>query len=80
MTVESGRDRATYEVRVKGALGPVLLSALPHANTRCVPQYTLLISDDTGERNLVEIVRLVIAQGLEFESIRAVTHGDADDA
>ena len=81
MTAESRYDCAAYEVRVRGELGPVLLSALPHTSTRCVPQHTILISEDTGERSLVEILRLVIAQGLEVESVCVVNRGDdeADD-
>jgi hypothetical protein len=71
---EHGTGLGTYEIRVQGWLGPLLLSVLPHAATAQVPRHTLLIAEGSDERDLVEIVELIVATGLEMESVRVTTH------
>jgi hypothetical protein len=63
----------TYELRVRGKLGPVLLSALPHAAAARVPEHSLLLTAGSDETDLLEIVRMVVAVGVEVESVREVT-------
>jgi hypothetical protein len=69
-------DLATYEVRVNGLLGPLLLSALPHVAAEPVPRHTLLvITGDSSGRDLVDIMRLIVATGLDVVSVRASRDG-----
>ena len=70
---EQGTDLGTYELRVHGHLGPLLLSALPHAAASRVPGHTLLIVERSEDRDLVDILQQVVAAGLEVESVRETT-------
>jgi hypothetical protein len=74
MTDPEGTGLGTYEVRVQGWLGPLLLSALPHAAIARLPSHTLLIAEASDEADLVAIVQRIIASGVEVESVRATTH------
>jgi hypothetical protein len=65
-------DLGKYEVRVHGLLGPLLLSALPHVAAEPVPRHTLLVTDGSNGRDLVDIVRLIVATGLDVVSVRGV--------
>ena len=71
MTAEKpGADLGTYELRVQGELGPLLLSVLPHSAVICVPRHSVLVLNaGPGHGDLLEIVRLVVAAGLEIESV-----------
>jgi hypothetical protein len=73
---EPGAELSTYELRVLGQLGPLLLSALPHAVDARVPGHTVLITEASDELDLVEVVRLLVATGLEVDSIRETKHED----
>jgi hypothetical protein len=75
---EQTADLAAYELRVNGELGPLLLSALPHAAVARVPAHTVLVTAGSDDNDLLEIVRLIIAVGVEVESVRRATHQDAD--
>jgi hypothetical protein len=74
---EQEAELGTYELRVQGHLGPLLLSALPHAASVRVPSHTMLIADGRDDQDLVEIVRLILATDLQVESIRETTHDEA---
>jgi len=60
----------TYELRVRGSLGPLLLSAIPHATVARVPEHTLLVTNSSDNKDLLDIVRLMVAVGVEVESVR----------
>ena len=71
---QSHSDLRTYELRVRGMLGPLLLSAIPHAAVARVPEHSvLMVRAPSGDKDLVEIVRQIIALGVEIQSIRATT-------
>jgi hypothetical protein len=63
-------DLDSYEIRVHGLLGPLLLSAVPHVAAQPVPRHTLLVTDGSNGRDLVEIMHL-ISTALEVVSVRA---------
>jgi hypothetical protein len=70
-------EPATYELRVHGELGPVLLSALPHEAFVRVPEHTVLVTAGSDDRDLVELLKLIVALGLEVDSVRRATNGDS---
>jgi hypothetical protein len=70
----------TYEIRVHGLLGPLLLSSLPHTAAARVERHSLIILDSPDGSDLVDVLRLIVGSGLEVDSIRAVAHEDAADA
>jgi hypothetical protein len=70
-TGKHGGDLATYELRVRGQLGPLLLSALPHFAAQPVPQHTLLVTVGDNGRDLIEIMRVLVDTGLDVVSVRA---------
>jgi hypothetical protein len=78
MTEKQGSDLATYELRVRGRLGPLLLSAVPHAAAAHLPRHTLVITARSDAQDLVEIVRLIVAAGLEVEGVRESTRDEVD--
>ena len=69
-------DRGTYEVRTNGLLGPLLLDALPHAAVSHEPRHTLVLTETSDGRDLVDVVELLVASGVEVESIREVKRLD----
>jgi hypothetical protein len=71
-------DLGTYEVRVHGELGPVLLSAIPHAAVARVPAHSVLVVAGSDAGDLLEIVRQIVALGVEVDSVRRATHADSD--
>jgi hypothetical protein len=75
---EPEADLATYELRVQGHLGRLLLSALPHTAAVRVSTHTLLIAEGRDDRDLVEIMRLIAATELEVDSVRETTHNEVD--
>jgi hypothetical protein len=70
---EATEELGTYELRVQGQLGPLMLSALPHAAATRLPAHTLLVTEELDERDLVEIVRLIVEKGYVVESVRTAT-------
>lgn len=69
-------DRGTYEVRTNGLLGPLLLDALPHAAVSHHPRYTLVLTETTDGRDLVDVLELLVANGAEVDSVREVKRED----
>jgi len=68
-------ELGTYELRVRGRLGDLFLSALPHAIAVRLPGHTCLITEPLDDRDLVEVVRMMVSTGLEVESIREASSG-----
>jgi|1186.fasta_scaffold23082_2 hypothetical protein len=81
MTTEDAVDDVgTYELRVRGHLGPVVLSALPHSAVTRVPEHTMLVlTSDADDSRLVDVVRRLLDAGLEIESVRRSSTGSAAD-
>jgi hypothetical protein len=72
-TRRAAEDVGRYELRVRGLLGPLLLASLPHTAARRMPDHSVLITDSTDTRDVVELVRLIVGRGLEVDSVRTVT-------
>jgi hypothetical protein len=71
----------TYEIRVHGTLGPLLLSTLPHTAATRVERHSLLITGPTSDADLVELMGMIVDSGLEVDSIRAIVEAhSADDS
>ena len=66
-------DLWTYELRVRGSLGPLLLSAIPHAAAARVSEHTVLVTAGSDELDLLEIVRPIVAVGVEVQSVRRMS-------
>jgi hypothetical protein len=62
---------ACYELRVHGRLGPLLLSALPHAVAARVPEQSLLLTVEADDQDILDILGVLAATGLEVESVRS---------
>ncbi len=75
---EQSADLGVYELRVQGELGPLLLSAIPHAAAARVPAHSVLVTVGSDDADLLEIVRQVVALGVEVDSVRRTTHADSD--
>ena len=75
----SGTDGTvgTYEIRVHGVLGPLLLSTLPHTSATRVEGHSVLITQSSNCPDLVELLAMIVGSGLEVESIRAITNDEA---
>jgi hypothetical protein len=71
---EPTSDLRTYELRVRGRLGPLLLSAIPHATVARVPEHTLVVTTGSDDTDLFDIVRLMVDVGAEVESVRGSVH------
>jgi hypothetical protein len=72
-----GFDR--YELRISGLLGPVLLSALPHAAVSLEPKHTLVLTEDVEPdlTRVMALVRRLVDRGVEVDSIRRISPSDA---
>lgn len=69
----------SYELRVTGLLGPVLLATLPHTiATRVEGRTTLIVQAD--RQDLVDILERIVGSGLEVESVRDTEPGNAEPA
>lgn len=66
-----GPRRATYELRIDGLLGPVLLSSLPAVSVARVPQGALAIRLRTDD-DVCGVLRTLVESGLEVLSLRRV--------
>jgi hypothetical protein len=67
--------RATYELRVNGFLGPVLLGALPHAAVSRVARHTLRVTVEDGAE-LVDVLKAIVATGVQVDEVRETTSPD----
>jgi hypothetical protein len=73
---EPRRDREAYEVRVNGLLGPILLGALPHSAVSLEPRHTLVVTREGNDRDLVELLRLLLDTGIDVVSVREISAGE----
>lgn len=73
-------DRAPYEIRVKGLLGPPLLHALPHVVAWREVRHTSVLATASDEADLVHVLRLLMGPGAELVSVRALEAGHEDPA
>ena len=71
-----GDDRGAYEVRTNGLLGPLLLDALPHAAVSHQPRHTLVLTETSDGRDLIDVLELLVANGVEVDSVREVRRLD----
>lgn len=69
----------TYEIRVHGILGPLLLSTLPHTSATRVEGHSVLITESSDGPDLVELLGMIVGSGLEVDSIRAITNDEAPE-
>lgn len=68
----SKTDLGMFEIRVRGLLGPLLLSALPHVAARPEPRHTLQVVCGANDGDLVEVMRIIVATGLDVLSVRSI--------
>ena len=75
----SGRpeeDRGdSYELKVNGLLGPLLLGALPHAAASLEPRNTLVLTGGTGT-DLLDVLQLLADHGVQIDSVREIRPSD----
>ena len=60
----------TYEVRVRGRVGPVLLNAVPHDHASYEAHHRTVVARATDDAGLVEVLATVLATGGQLESLR----------
>ena len=70
-----GRTGA-YELRIKGLLGPVLLGALPHDAVALEPRHTLVVTSGEDGADLLDVLQLLVATGVEVDAVREITAVD----
>jgi len=82
MTAPEPTDGETgaYEVRTNGLLGPLLLDALPHAAVSHEPRHILVLAETSGDRDLIDVLELLVANGAEVDSVREVKRQDVPPA
>ena len=73
-------ELGTYEVRTNGLLGPLLLGALPHAAVSHQPRHTLVLTETSDGRDLIDVLELLVANGVEVDSVREVRRQDVPPA
>ena len=73
-------DVGPYEVRLKGLLGPSLLGALPHAAVSLSPRHTLVVTDGSDGRDLLDVLQLLVDSGVEVDSVREVSRSEESSA
>ena len=66
-------DRCAYEIRMKGLLGPLLLETLTYAAVSHEPRHTLVVTSAVGDRDLVDVLQLLVDTGVEVDSVREVS-------
>ena len=71
---QPAEELGTYEVRVSGPLGPLLLASLPHTAAARVEGQTVLITE-ADNHDLVDVLARIVGSGLEVESVRHVARG-----
>ena len=69
---EPDSGRAAYELRINGRLGPVLLSALPHAAVSRAPRHTLRVTVD-DDADLLDVLQAIVDTGIEVDAVREVS-------
>lgn len=67
----TGSERRTYELRLNGPLGSLLLASVPHAAATQEPRHTLVFTHD--DATLRKVVQRLVDAGVELESVRQVT-------
>jgi hypothetical protein len=76
MTAQTTDDpddgRASYELRVNGLLGPVLLGALPHAAVSRAPRHVLRVTVDE-DADLLDVLQAIVETGVEVDAVREVS-------
>lgn len=65
-----GLSRATYEVRVLGQVGPVLLHAVPHDRASSDARHRTVVTQTSDDVGLVDVLASVVATGTRLESLR----------
>ncbi len=73
-------DTGAYEVRTNGLLGPLLLDALPHAAVSHEPRHILVLTETSDDRDLIDVLELLVANGAEVDSVREVKREDVPPA
>lgn len=61
---------ATYEVRVLGRVGPVLLHAVPHDRASSDTHHRTVVAQTSDDVGLVDVLASVVATGTRLESLR----------
>ena len=71
-----GLDR--YELRIGGLLGPVLLTALPHAAVSLEPRHVLVLTKELEPdlSTVMSLVHRLVDRGVEVDSIRRISRSD----
>ncbi|MEP7764676.1 hypothetical protein [Sanguibacter sp. 25GB23B1] len=64
---------ATYEVRVLGQVGPVLLHAVPHHSSSSDAHHRTVVTRTPDDMTLVDVLAGVLATGARLESVRLRT-------
>lgn len=70
----------TYEVRVRGRVGPVLLHAVPHEHASSGSRHRTVLAGAPADVGLLEVLATALAAGGQLESLRtrtAVTSGSS---
>jgi hypothetical protein len=77
-SVDRSDGLETYEIRIRGLLGPVLLSALPHAAVSLEPQHSVVLTADVGSdlSHVLRLVQCLVDRGVEVDSIRRTSPPD----
>ena len=65
--------RATYEVRINGLLGPLLLRTLPHAAVSLEPQHTLFVTSGRAGADLLDVLQVLVDTGADVDSVREIS-------
>lgn len=71
--------RASYAVRVRGRLGPLFLTAIPHRMAVLVEGRSIVVAR-VAPADLADLLRRISDVGLEIESAREVDEDDCADA
>lgn len=70
---------ASYAVRVRGRLGPLFLTAIPHRVAIPVEGRSIVVAH-VAPSDLVDVLRRISNFGLEIESVREVDADESVDA
>ena len=73
---EPDGSTGAYELRIKGLLGPVLLGALPHDAVALEPRHTLVVTSGEDGADLLDVLQLLVATGVEVDAVREITAVD----
>jgi hypothetical protein len=73
---DPGDGRESYEVRINGLLGPLLLKAVPHAAVSQAPGHTLLVTGGQDGADLLDVLQMLVDIGAEVDSVREIDSTD----